>query len=258
MTLTPLPEFAGSNVLITGASGGLGAAAARYFSAAGANLALADLRRDGLNATTSELEGPGRTESFTVDVSDPASVSTLVESALRALGSVDVLLNIAGILGPIATTEEYPADAFEKVLRVNAFGTYLVTKAVLPAMRENGGGAIVNVSSVSAVRGVANEIGYGASKAAVTQITRNVALEYAAHRVRINAVAPGWIDTDMMSELSAARSGTDTRDNVARYGVSGRAAQPSEIVEAMAFLASPRASYINGTILTVDGGMTVC
>lgn len=243
----------GRNVLITGAAGGLGAETARIFAKAGARLTLVDLGQSALDRLVETLPDAAMHVAVATDVSDEAQVTNVVNAMVARGGSVDILLNIAGIIGPIGRIEDYPLEDFQTVLRVNVLGTFVPMKCVLKLMREQKRGAIVNISSISAVRGVKSEIGYGASKAAVSQMTKNAAVENAGSGVRINAVAPGWIATPMMQAVM------DGRDSAAEkvatdFGPPGRPSRPAEIAEAILFLASDRASYVNGEILVVDGG----
>lgn len=250
-------EFRGASVLITGASGGVGAEAVHYFHGRGANVTAVDVNRKALDRVEMELKPSGVESLFLpTDVTVEAEVQELFERVLASFGKIDVVLNVAGVLGPITPTESYPLDAFEHVLRVNVLGPFLTMKIALPHMKAAQTGAIVNVSSVSGVYGVANEIGYGASKAAVVQMTKNAAKEYGAHGVRVNAIAPGWIDTPMKTQLTEGWTAQGRSLASVDFGPAGRAASTLEIVDALAYLASSRASYINGSLLAVDGGMS--
>ncbi len=255
MTISAASELHGKNIMITGAAGGLGAETARLFAEVGGRLTLIDLDRSSLERLIATLPNPSLHTAVTADIANEAAVGDIVNAMINRVGSVDVLLNIAGIIGPIERLEDYPLEAFETVLRTNVIGTFVTMKSVMKVMQAQGKGAIVNVSSISAVRGVKCEIGYGASKSAVSQMTKNAAVENGANGVRVNAVAPGWIATPMMEAVMEGRA-TTSQVIVTDYGPQGRPSQPSEIAQAILFLASDRSSYVNGEVLVVDGGMS--
>ncbi|MBB4367116.1 NAD(P)-dependent dehydrogenase (short-subunit alcohol dehydrogenase family) [Bradyrhizobium sp. CIR18] len=255
MTLPSPIELEGKNVLMTGAAGGLGSETARLFARAGARLFLVDRDAAALESVIATLPNPPFHKAAAIDVADEKAVLSIVDDMLNRMGSVDILLNIAGIIGPLASVGDYSVKDFEDVMRANVLGTFIAMKVVIPHMRAKGKGSIVNVSSISAVRGCKNEIGYGASKAAVSQMTRNAAVENGVTGVRVNAVAPGWIVTPMMDAIVDTISKW-SQTPILEYGPQGRPSQPAEIAEAILFLASDRASYINGEILVVDGGMS--
>lgn len=244
--------------LITGAAGGIGRKLAERFLAGGYCLALADLRPDVLQNAFSPL-GRQRPDDLLLlagDISRETEAARIVGEAAERFGRIDVEVNAAGICGHYDRTVDYTFDNFRRIYEVNVFGTFLMMQKVLPVMVRQKSGAIVNFGSVSGMRGYQYEIGYGSSKWAVIGMTKNVANEYAAAGIRVNAVSPGWVDTDMMKRSTVDYDQLENgkgEDNI-DLGPMGRPADPAEIAEAVYFLASPQASYINGANLLVDGG----
>jgi NAD(P)-dependent dehydrogenase (short-subunit alcohol dehydrogenase family) len=235
--------------LVTGAGRGIGAAVAARLAADGLALVLADRHAESLAVVAGELTRRG-TEVLAapVDVSDAAAVQRLVDDGVARFGRLDCAVNNAGVTGPQAPLAEYPDEAFWRVQRVNVGGVLNCLRAELPQMVAQGGGAVVNMTSGAGFRGVAGSAAYVASKHAVIGLTRTAAVEYAAHGVRVNAVAPGLV----MTRLAA---GIDP-DRLAAAHPVGRAAEPEEIAEAVAWLVSPRVGFVTGTVLPVDGGLT--
>ena len=194
-----------------------------------------------------------------LDISVEEQVKDAVLRIAEHYGRIDALINAAGIPGPSARVEEYSFSDLKKVFAVNVFGTYLMMQNVLPVMQKQAKGAIVNFGSVSGICGYPYEIAYGASKAAVIQMSKNAANENGGNGVRINSVSPGWVNTGMMKTILASYKDVgieNSSDNVT-LGPTGRPAEPKEIAEAVAFLCSEEASYVNGTNFLVDGGMTL-
>jgi NAD(P)-dependent dehydrogenase (short-subunit alcohol dehydrogenase family) len=237
--------FAGRAAIVTGAAGGIGRATAAALAARGAAVLVAD-RREEIEATAAELAAAGaEVVPWTVDVTSAEEVEAMIAAAVRRFGRLDVLVNNAGATGaPTPLADQEPA-AFDKVFAVNVRGTFLGMKFAMPHLARDGGGAIVNVSSVTAVRPLPGLGAYSASKEAVVSLTRVAALEGAASGVRVNAVLPGPTATRMIGDQ-------DFSGDVPL----GRAAAPEEPAEAICFLASAAASFITGEALLVDGGMS--
>ena len=236
--------FAGRAAIVTGAAGGIGRAAAAALAARGATVLVAD-RREEIEATAAELAADGaEVVPWTVDVTSAEEVEAMVAAAVEHFGRLDVLVNNAGATGiPTPLADQDPA-AFDKVFAVNVRGTFLGMKYAMPHLADSGG-AIVNVSSVTAVRPLPGLGAYSASKEAVVSLTRVAALEGAASGIRVNAVLPGPTATRMIGDQ-------DFSGDVPL----GRAAMPEEPAEAICFLASAAASFITGEALLVDGGMS--
>ena len=241
--------------IVTGGAKGIGLAIARRFASDGARVVIADIDEDAGSRAVEELGAPGAVRFVRCDVGDKADVDNLVASAVRAWGSIDVLVNNAGIAHGADFLDVSEAD-FDRVLRVNLKGTFLVGQAVarqMVAQIKAGGapGTIVNMSSINAVVTIGNLVAYSASKGGVNQLTKVMALSLAPYGIRVNAIGPGSIMTDMLASI--------TTDKAAKHRVLsrtplGRIGDPSEIAAIAAFLASDDASYITGQTIYADGG----
>lgn len=254
-------ELQGHVAVITGAAGGIGANIARLFAAEGAAVALLDRTRDSLAILTAELNAAGRTATaHPVDITVSASVETAMADVVRAHGRISILVNCVGFLRTGKVDQMSEAD-FDAVMAVNVKGVWLATKYALPHLRATGlagGAAVVNLSSVSAYIGTDTGWAYTVSKGAVSSFTHAVSQEFAPAGIRVNAVAPGYVDAGFTHQ-SMARN-PDPVAMVARANslhVLGRMGQPQEIAQAVLYLASARASFVTGTVLFVDGGFMV-
>ena len=255
-----MTRYAGKVVIVTGASGGIGRATAQRLAAEGASLLLADLAGPGLAESAQQARGTGRVETLAVDVSREDDVARMVASAEQRFGGVDVLVNNAGIEGAVCPIEEYPVEAFDKVLAVNVRGVFLGVKHAAPALRRRGGGSIVNLASVAGLQGEANIAAYVASKHAVIGITRSAALGLGPHNIRVNSVCPSPVETRMMRSLEAGLGGNPASAEIVKKSISeriplGRYAEADEIAALIAFLGSDDAKFINGSQYTIHGGM---
>ncbi|MET7466390.1 glucose 1-dehydrogenase [Nonomuraea sp. NPDC005501] len=236
--------------LITGAGSGIGRAMAVTFAKAGARVVVCDIDADGAARTAADIGDAALPA--TADIGDEASVTALVETAISAYGHIDVLCNNAGIMDTMALPAEIPLALWERVLRVNLTGTFLVTHAVLPHMLRQGRGAIVNTASEAAVRGGAAGAAYTASKHGVAGLTRSVAWAHAKDGIRCNAILPGPTMTGIATAASFDPTGAARLAPVLALGE--RIAQPEQMADAALFLASDAASFINGALVPVDGG----
>ncbi|MFH1033989.1 MAG: 3-oxoacyl-ACP reductase FabG [Pseudomonadota bacterium] len=235
--------------IITGAAQGIGAAAARRLAAEGADLALCDLNSQRLEEVAAQVRGLGRRCLALVgSVSDRAFVQDLVGRAIAELGKLDILVNNAGIIRD-AIGHKLSEEQWDQVIEVNLKGAFNCLQACMIPMREQGGGAIINLSSVSRY-GAVGQFNYAASKAGVVGLTRAAARELGGRGVRVNCVAPGFVETEMLATVPQAKL-----ELFKNYAVPmARLGQPEEIASVILFLASDDASFVNGQTINVDGG----
>jgi NAD(P)-dependent dehydrogenase (short-subunit alcohol dehydrogenase family) len=254
-------RFDGQVVLITGAAGGIGRAAAVRFAAEGARVGLVDVSRDGLRETLAAVETAGGTGlTVEADVTRATDVARYAAAVAERFGGVDCFFNNAGILGEVRPLVDYPEDVFDRVMAVNVKGVWLGMRTVAPLLRARGGGAIVNTASIAGLHGSRVPlVAYTASKHAVVGLTRTGALELARDGIRVNAVCPSPIETAMVRALEERASPANPagfHDRMAgtiplrRYGTA------EEVAALVAFLCSADARYITGGIYPVDGGAT--
>jgi NAD(P)-dependent dehydrogenase (short-subunit alcohol dehydrogenase family) len=236
--------------IVTGAGSGIGRASALALLGDGYCVALAGRRIEALRQTAAESAAGDRALSVATDVTNPESVRALFAATLQAFGRLDVLFNNAGIGAPAVPLEDLSFEKWQAVVDVNLTGPFLCTKAAAPLMREHGGGAIVNITSISAVRASTLRSAYGTSKAGLAHLTKQLAVELASLGIRVNAVAPGPVETAMAKQVHTPEIRADYHDAIPlnRYGLE------EELAEAIFFLCSDRSSYITGQILAVDGG----
>lgn len=251
----PTYDFAGKVAFITGASAGMGAAAARAFARTGAAVALADINPDAVQELADELAADGvRALAVRCDVSSEADVADAVAATVAAFGRLDMAFNNAGIMPASVEAADEPARNFDAVVAVNLRGVWASMKHELAQMRAQGSGAIVNSSSIGGLIGGAGRASYHATKHGVIGQTRSVALEYARQGIRVNAVCPGTIDTPMVERMYANEQ-LDP-DEVLAGTPMGRLGTPEEVAAAVLWLCSDAASYVTGVALPVDGGVT--
>src|SRR6195952_1636842 len=245
----PSSDASSQVALVTGAARGIGLAIAKKFLAEGWRVALLDIEGELLRAAVEAIAEPDNTLALHADVSDAKAVADAVTEIERRFGRLDALVNNAGVavFAPLLETSD---DDWSRVLRVNLTGPFLCTKAAVPLMREHGGGSIVNITSISAVRASTLRSAYGTSKAGLAHLTKQLAVELAALGIRVNGVAPGPVETAMAKAVHTPEIRADYHDAIPlnRYGLE------EELAEAIFFLCSDRASYITGQILAVDGG----
>jgi NAD(P)-dependent dehydrogenase (short-subunit alcohol dehydrogenase family) len=248
-----MSRFAGRRVIVTGAGSGIGKATAELFAREGATVACLDLK--GADTTSSEInDSGGASYWFACDVGDASSAASTVEAAIAAMGGVDTLCNIAGI-GHFSWSHEEDPEAFDRVVRVNLSGTFYMCRYTLPHMLAAGQGVIINTASNAGLQGMPWSAAYCSSKGGVVQLTRALAYEYRKKGIRVNAVAPGGTNTNIIHSFSNFPEGADHKDMAKSMSALG-VAEPIEQAEAFAYIASDVARYMTGTILTLDGGLT--
>lgn len=248
-------QLEGKVAIVTGAARGIGYAIARRFLMDGASVVLSDI--DGAAATKAvkDLEQYGRILSIACDVADKLDIHNLLTYATANLGEIDILVNNAGIVHQ-ADFLDLKEDDFDRVMRVNLKGAFLCSQAVakrMVARVEAGGeaGSIINMSSINAIFGLPDQLAYSVSKGGVNQLTRTMAIALAKWGIRVNAIGPGSIETDM---LSAVNSDTGARNAILERTPLGRIGQPSEIAAIASFLASSDSSFVTGQTIYADGG----
>jgi NAD(P)-dependent dehydrogenase (short-subunit alcohol dehydrogenase family) len=240
-------------VIITGGTSGIGKATALKFGAAGAKVVVSGRREPEGQAVVDSIKEAGGEATFVrADVSNETDVEALVAKTVETYGRLDVAFNNAGVetLGPVT---EATQDDYERLFGINVWGVLSSMKHEIPAMLKNGGGAIINTSSIAGHIGMAGASVYIASKHAVEGLTKSAALEYAKEGIRVNAVAPAAIETDMIDRF-AGEEGSEMRVGLTAMHPVGRMGKADEVADAVLFLASDASSFVTGTSLKVDGG----
>jgi NAD(P)-dependent dehydrogenase (short-subunit alcohol dehydrogenase family) len=251
-----MPELDGKVALITGGSKGIGRAIALSFAEAGADVAVAARGPEALDKTAREIEERGpRALAIPTDVSDPEQVQAMVDTATSELGGIDVLVNNAGAAPFFSTVESIRLEGFEKYFRINFLSALYATRAAGPALLKKGQGAsVINIASVAAFIASPGLTYYSTAKAAMVNLTRTVAREWAGFGVRVNAIAPGWIETELNE--GARQDPTFTETTRASIPL-GRWGTAEEVAGVARFLASDAASFMTGSVVVVDGGQSV-
>jgi NAD(P)-dependent dehydrogenase (short-subunit alcohol dehydrogenase family) len=248
-------DFEGKSALVIGATEGIGRATAMAFAAAGANVFVAGLGAERGRSLETEIRRGGRGDAvfLEADVTREADVKAVVEQAAARFGRIHAAVNNAGIEGRFGPVQDYGADEFDRIIGVNLKGIWLGLKYQVPHMLAHGGGAIVNTSSSAGVRAIANIAIYTASKHGVVGLTRATALEVARSNIRVNAVAPGPVNTGLLHRMVAGHVDISA---IAESVPMGRVSEPEEIARAIVWLCSDAASFITGHTLVLDGGLT--
>lgn len=249
-------SFENKVALVTGAAGGMGLATAKAFAEAGAAVVLADFREEAVKAEAQKLLAAGhKAIAVRCDVSDDAQVEAMMDHTVAEFGRLDAAFNNAGVMARIAPTADSSREDWDRVIGINLRGVWICMKHELRQMKRQGSGAIVNNASVGALTGNPGIGSYIASKHGVVGLTRTAALEYVKHGIRVNAVNPGLIDTQIARDVVDGNE--QAYEDIAKHVPIGRAGTAEEIASAVLWLCSTGASYVVGHALTVDGGMTV-
>jgi len=252
---TDLFRLDGRVAIVTGGASGMGRRTAYTLADAGAHIIAADLSADGLAKLRAEMGAEGYAVTTVVaDISKDEMVANMVAEAKKVTGRIDILVNAAGI-GARCPAEEYSLELWRKVLRINTRGSFLCAKAVAPSMIAQRKGAIVNFASCGAVVGWPGSVGYQCSKAGVAQMSRSLAVEWGKYNIRVNAIAPGYVDTPQ-TQAEAALEPEFFAERLRRVPM-GRGAQPEEIPATILYLVSDAASMVTGNLVATDGGFLV-
>ena len=251
-------DFSGQVALVTGAAGGIGRAVALALVQVGAKVLLVDIAKEAELQTKSLIENMGgEAMFFQADVSDPEQVQNYVNTAMQTWGRIDIFMNNAAWQGEIHSLVDYPLDVFEKVMSINVRGVFLGLKYVLPIMIQQGKGAVVNTASLGSFLATRKLGPYTASKHAVMGLTKTAAIEVARKGIRVNAVCPGPVDTEMLRDIEASQATGSAEQLRAQRTASipdGRYADPVEVANLMLYLASDLSSHITGQGIQINGG----
>ncbi len=249
-------QLQGKVAIITGGGSGFGEVTARLFAHEGASVMLADINGNAAHSVANSIVAEGGQAGWAqCDVTSPASAEAMVQAAHSQFGHVDILFNNAGIegFGTVVTTEE---NLWDRIFAVHVRGAYLCSKYALPFMIASGnGGSIINVSSVAGLVGIRNMTAYSAAKGAIISLTRSMAVDFAPHGIRVNCVAPGTTMTPMGHRLVEGDTQEQLAMRMSRYPLN-RFGRPEEIANSVLFLAADSSSYVTGSCLVVDGGLT--
>jgi len=248
-------DLTGRVAVVTGGNGGIGLGMARGLAASGATIVVAARNRDKSEAAVAALAASGATSAFiALDVADPASCRDLVQQTVDRFGRLDILVNNAG-MSIRKPPQDYAIAEWQAVLDTNLTGAFVCAQAAYPVMKQGGGGKIINIGSMFAIFGASYGAAYAASKGALVQMTKSLATAWATDNIQVNAVLPGWIDTELTQDARRAVPGLHER--VLRRSPTGRWGAPEDLAGIAVFLAAPAADFVTGAAIPVDGGFSV-
>lgn len=237
-------------VIITGAASGIGKATAELFAKHGTSVVVSDIQEDEGKATTESIvANGGKASFFKTDVASPEGMEALVNFTVKTYGSLDIVVNNAGIGGELNPIADMSIEGWKKVIDVNLNSLFYGMKYQIPAMLKSGGGSIVNISSILGAVGFAGSAGYTAAKHGIIGLTQTAALEYSAQNIRVNAVGPGFIDTPLLNTLDA-----EMKKQLAALHPIGRLGTSEEVAELIYWLGSNKSSFVTGSYYPIDGG----
>jgi len=237
-------------IIVTGAASGIGKATAELFAKLGSNVVISDIQeKEGVATTNNIVTAGGKAVFFKTDVSKPEEMEALVNFAVKTYGRLDVAVNNAGIAGEVNPVADTSIEGWQKVININLNSVFYGMKYQIQAMLKNGGGSIVNISSILGSVGFAGSAGYAAAKHGVVGLSQAAALEYSAQGVRVNAVGPGFIDTPLLNILDA-----ETKKQLVGLHPIGRLGKSEEVAELIYWLGSEKSSFVTGSYYPVDGG----
>ncbi|MEH2236032.1 SDR family oxidoreductase [Nostoc sp.] len=256
MTTNDNGYYTGKVAFVTGAANGIGRATALAFAREGANVVVADISEQGNQETARMIEElGGQVLTVTCDVAQAKDVKAALDKTIETFGRLDFAFNNAGVEQKNAATAEIEEEEWDRIVDIDLRGVFLCMKYEIPLLLKQGGGAIVNTSSGAGVIGIKGGAAYTAAKHGVIGLTKSAALDYASQNIRVNAVAPGYIDTSMMDRFTGGTP--EGRQKVVSEEPIGRMGQPEEIANAVVWLCSDASSFVVGHALVIDGGQTV-
>ncbi len=244
-------DLTGRAAVVTGGARGMGAAVARHFLDANASVTLWDVDSGLLASTVGELSKRGKVSGRVVDVSDPDQVHAAANAAHEEMDRIDILVTCAGIAGPVAPVAEFPVEEWDRVMRINLGGVFLCCREIVPFMQARKYGRIVNIASVAGKEGNPNASAYSASKSGVINLTRSLGKELAQSRIRVNAITPAVIKTEMLNDVTEAQI-----DYMVSRIPMGRMGTVDEVAEMVMFLSSDACSFSTAAVFDMSGGRT--